>query len=231
MTEALDKQQADAQNVKVQTAISENADLIFRDKYGLEAGNPKGDVTIVEFSDYNCPYCKRAYSDVEKLIKSDKNVRFVMKEFPIFGERSESAARVAIAARKQGKYMELHAAMMNNRGPNNGKVALKLAEELGFDMDKLREDMKSDEARKIIEETRILGNKLGIQGTPFFLIGDQTIPGAGGDAAESGGHTQEWMRVRLLTKLLRRFCNPSQKLVQRQLAGSASFDSGHCPSR
>ena len=74
--------------------------------------------------------------------------------------------------------MELHAAMMNNRGPNNGKVALKLAEELGFDMDKLREDMKSDEARRIIEETRILGNKLGIQGTPFFLIGDQTIPGA-----------------------------------------------------
>lgn len=178
MSELLDKQQATAQNRRIMTAISENADLIFRDDYGLDAGNPKGDVTIVEFSDYNCPYCKRAFSDVEKLIKSDKNVRFVLKEFPIFGERSAGAARVAIAARKQGKYMELHAAMMNNRGPNNEKVALRLAEKLGFDMDKLREDMKSGEARKIIEETRVLGNKLGIQGTPFFLIGDRTIPGA-----------------------------------------------------
>lgn len=178
MSEALERQQAAAQNLKVKTVIAENADLIFRDNYGLEAGNPEGDVTIVEFSDYNCPYCKRAFIDVEKLIKADKNIRVVMKEFPIFGERSAGAARVAIAARKQGKYMELHAAMMNNRGANNEKMALRLAEKLGLDMDKLREDMKSDEARKIIEETRDLGNKLGIQGTPFFLIGDRTLPGA-----------------------------------------------------
>ncbi len=178
MSDLLDKQQTEAQNLKLSSAVAENADLIFRDKYGLVGGNPDGDVTIVEFSDYNCPYCKRAYSDVEKLIKSDKNIRVVMKEFPIFGERSESAARVAIAAQKQGRYMELHAAMMNNRGANNGQVALRLAEKLGFDMDKLREDMKSDEARRIIEETQQLGNKLGIQGTPFFFIGDLTIPGA-----------------------------------------------------
>ena len=178
MSDLLDKQQTEEQNLKIKTAISENADTIFRDKYGLGAGNPDGDVTVVEFSDYNCPYCKRAYSDIEKLLKADTNIRFVMKEFPIFGERSASAARVAIAAQKQGKYMELHSAMMKNRGANNEKQALKLAEKLGFDMDKLREDMKSDDGRNIIEETRVLGNKLGIQGTPFFLIGDRTIPGA-----------------------------------------------------
>lgn len=181
MSDQLEKQQVEAQNLKIMTAISENADLIYRDNYRLEAGNPKGDVTIVEFSDYNCPYCKRAYKDVAKLLEADKNIRFVLKEFPIFGERSASAARVAIAAGKQGRYMELHAAMMQNRGANNEKTALLLAEKLGFDMDKLREDMGSDDTRKIISETRDLGDKLGIRGTPFFLIGDRTIPGAPDD--------------------------------------------------
>ena len=181
MSAALEKQQADTQNLQVKSAISQNADIIFRDKYGLVAGNPSADVTIVEFSDYNCPYCKRAFNAVLKLIDSDKKVRFVFKEFPIFGERSESVARIAIAAQAQGKYFELHTALMKNRGQNTEQKTLLLAEKLGLDMDRLKQDMVSDEVRKIIKETSELGNKLGIRGTPFYLVGDRTIPGAPDD--------------------------------------------------
>lgn len=178
MSEALERQQAEARMTQVRTAISENADLIYRDNYGLEAGNPEGDVTIVEFSDYNCPYCKRALNDLTRLLDTDKNVRVVLKEFPIFGERSEGAARVAIAAAKQGRYFEVHIALLKSRGQNDERSAMRLAENLGLDMDKLRKDMESDEVRKILRETRELGNKLGIQGTPFYLVGDRSIPGA-----------------------------------------------------
>lgn len=178
MSEALEQHQEEERENRIRTAISDNADLIFRDSYGLEAGDPQGDVTIVEFSDYNCPYCKRAFTALTKLLDSDKKVRVVLKEFPIFGERSEGAARVAIAAKNQGKYFEMHTALLKNRGQNNEQTALKLAESLGLDMEKLREDMNSEDTRKIIRETRELGNKLGIQGTPFYLVGDRSIPGA-----------------------------------------------------
>ncbi len=178
MSESLERRQAEERELRLRTAISENADMIFRDDYGLEAGDPEGDVTIVEFSDYNCPYCKRAFNAVTKLLDSDKKVRVILKELPIFGERSEAAARVAIAAKNQGKYFEMHAALLRNRGQNNEQTALKLAEGLGLDIEKLRADMNSEETTKIIRETRELGNKLGIQGTPFYLVGDRTIPGA-----------------------------------------------------
>jgi protein-disulfide isomerase len=178
MSELLEKQQTEAKTTQVRTAISENTEVIFRDKHGLETGNPKGDVTIVEFSDYNCPYCKRAFNDLTKLLGSDTKVRVVFKEFPIFGERSEGAARVAIAAKGQDKYFEMHTALLKNRGQNTEKTALGLADKLGLDMDKLKKDMASDEVAMIIKETRELGTKLGIQGTPFYLVGDRIIPGA-----------------------------------------------------
>lgn len=178
MSEALEEQQSQERVSRVQDAIAKHASLIYKQTENMVAGNPDGDVTVVEFSDYNCPYCKRAFTNLRKLIEKDKNVRLVMKEFPIFGERSEGAARVAIAAAKQGKYFEMHAALLENRGQNNEQVALGLAEKLGLDMDKLRADSKSEEVAKIISETRELGNTLGIQGTPFFLVGDKAVPGA-----------------------------------------------------
>lgn len=184
MSEALERHQNEQRVALVRKTISEQADEIFRDGYGLEAGNPDGDVTVVEFSDYNCPYCKRAFNHVRKLIEKDAKVRVVLKEFPIFGERSRGAARVAIAAGKQGKYFEMHSALLRNPGQNNEATALKLAEQLGLDVDKLREDMKSDEVKTIIDKTRELGNKLGIQGTPFYLVGDKVIPGAPEDLLE-----------------------------------------------
>lgn len=178
MSELLEKQQAEAQTAQIKDAISQNAELIYRDNYGLEAGNPKGNVTIVEFSDYNCPYCKRAFKDLSKLLDTDKDVRVVLKEFPIFGERSEGAARIAIAAKNQGKYFELHTALLKNRGQNTQQAALGMAEKLGLDLDKLKADMNSEEVSRIIRETRELGTNLGINGTPFYLVGDRVVPGA-----------------------------------------------------
>lgn len=178
MSEALEQSQTEERLSRVRTAISESATQIYKESNGMEAGNPKGDVTVVEFSDYNCPYCKRAFTNVTKLIEKDKNVRVVMKEFPIFGERSEGAARVAIAAAKQGKYFEMHAALLGNRGQNTEQTALVLAEKIGLDVEKLRADANSEETKKIITDTRDLGSSMGIQGTPFYLVGDKIIPGA-----------------------------------------------------
>lgn len=178
MSEALEKHQTEQRLSQVRKTISESSQEIFKQSNGMEAGNPQGDVTVVEFSDYNCPYCKRAFGHLVKLIEKDEKIRVVMKEFPIFGERSEGAARIAIAAAKQDKYFDMHAALLKNRGPNNEQVALKLAEKLGLDMDKLRADANSEETRKIIAQTRNLGNRLGITGTPFYLVGDKVIPGA-----------------------------------------------------
>lgn len=181
MSEALEQHQNEQRLSQVRGAISEFSSQIYKETNGLEAGNPQGDVTIVEFSDYNCPYCKKAFTHLTNLIEKDKNVRIVLKEFPIFGERSEGAARVAIAAQKQGKYFDMHAALLKNRGANNEQTALALGEKLGLDVEKLRADANSDEVRKIIAETRALGNRLGIQGTPFYLVGDKIIPGAPDD--------------------------------------------------
>ncbi|MDH3580297.1 MAG: DsbA family protein [Hyphomicrobiales bacterium] len=178
MSGELERRQAKTQKETQEKAISQNADDIFRAANALVAGNPKGDVTVVEFFDYNCGFCKRAFPNLLKLIDSDPNVRVVLKEFPIFGEGSASAARVAIAAKNQGKYMELHTEMLKTRGQVTQASALRAAEKLGLDIEKLKKDMESAEVRAEISETRALAEKLGIQGTPFYLVGDRTIPGA-----------------------------------------------------
>lgn len=178
MSSELERKQAEAEQENRNSVIGENADEIYRDNHGLTVGNPDGDVTVVEFSDYNCPYCKRAFTAVNKLIESDPEVRVVMKEFPIFGEQSEGAARVAIAASRQGKYFEMHSALLEASGRSGEASALKLAEEIGLDMEKLKADMAKPEVDQIISTTRELGEKLGVQGTPFYLVGDRVVPGA-----------------------------------------------------
>lgn len=141
-------------------------------------GNPDGDVTMIEFFDYQCGYCKKAFPGVMQVINEDKNIRYIFKEFAILGPESEIAARVALAAGKQGKYMEFHVAMMTVRGRlNEGKI-LKTAESLGLDMDQLKTDMQSNEVNAEISSTREIAQRLGITGTPAFIIGDQIIPGA-----------------------------------------------------
>ena len=163
---------------RLKVAIAENAEELFRQPNAAVAGDPDGDITVVEFFDYNCGYCKRGLDDVVKLMESDPKVRVVFKELPILSKGSAEAARVALAARNQGKYWELHRALLKARGQANKASALKLAEELGLDMEQLKTDMDSDEIKDEIAQSEALAQKMGVNGTPHFLVGDRSIPGA-----------------------------------------------------
>jgi protein-disulfide isomerase len=175
---ALEAQMDKLQAEKMAVAIKTNSGELFRPANSPIVGNAKGDVPVIEFFDYNCGYCKKAFSEVAQLVDKDKKVRIIMKEFPILAKGSEEASRVALAAKLQGKYWEFHRAMLESQGQANEASALKVAEKLGLDMNKLKKDMNSAEVKKEIEDTRKLANKMGIQGTPHFIVGDRIIPGA-----------------------------------------------------
>jgi protein-disulfide isomerase len=170
----MEKEQAE----KLKTAIAENAREIYRDPNADIAGNPNGDITVVEFFDYNCGYCKRGLHDIVKLVETDPKVRVVFKELPILSKGSEEASRVAIAAGKQGKYWEVHRAMLEAKGVMNEANALAIAGKLGLDIDKLKKDMASPEVEAEIKKSEALAKKMGVNGTPHFLVGDRAIPGA-----------------------------------------------------
>jgi protein-disulfide isomerase len=178
MSSALERRQAEAQQQSFKKVIAENAEAIFRGQIGIVAGNPKGDVTVVEFFDYNCPYCKSALSTLSKLIETDGKIRLVLMELPIFGERSIGAARVAIAAKEQGKYFEFHSELLKLRGQATEVTALRVAKRLGLDIKRLKQDMARTEVETILNGTNKLADILSIQATPFFLVGDRAIPGA-----------------------------------------------------
>ncbi len=170
----LEKEQAE----KLKTFMSENAKEIYRNPDSPVAGDPNGDITVVEFFDYNCGYCKRGLPEVQKLIQTDKKVRFVFKELPILSKGSEETARAALAAKRQGKYWEFHQAMLTVKGQSNEASSLKAAEALGLDMTKLKADMASDSVKAELDAMKGLAKKMGINGTPHFLVGDKSIPGA-----------------------------------------------------
>jgi protein-disulfide isomerase len=153
---------------------------IFHSGDDLVGGNPKGKVTLVEFFDYNCGYCKRAFPDVMKMIDGDKDLKLVMKEFPILGPGSVYAARAALASRKQGKYWNFHLAMMAHEGKIDEQVADRIAQATGLDVNKLRADMQADEVNQVISRNMQLADSLKIQGTPAFIIDETVIPGAVG---------------------------------------------------
>jgi protein-disulfide isomerase len=177
LEEKMEKDQAE----KLKVAIADNAGEIYRAPDASIAGNPDGDITVVEFFDYNCGYCKRGLADVAKLVETDPKVRVVFKELPILSKGSEQAAHVALAAKKQGKYWELHKAMLAAKGHMDEAAALRVAEKLGLDMDKLKADMASPEVKAEIKRDEDLAKKMGVNGTPHFLIGDRAIPGAPDD--------------------------------------------------
>jgi protein-disulfide isomerase len=178
MQNALEAKMDKLQAERTAAVIKGNAPEIFRPAFSPVVGNAKGDVPVVEFFDYNCGYCKRAFGDVAKLIDKEKQVRFILKELPILSKGSEEASRVALAVKMQGKYWEFHRAMLESSGQANEASALRTAEKVGVDMARLKKDMASPEIKKEIEETRTLAAKLGIQGTPHFMVGDRIIPGA-----------------------------------------------------
>ncbi|MEP3049001.1 MAG: DsbA family protein [Roseibium sp.] len=140
-------------------------------------GNPEGDITLVEFFDYNCPYCKRAKPLIEELLKTDPNIRVVFREWPVLGEGSVFAARAALAARNQDKYEEFHWALMSFRGRAEEESVLEIAKEVGLDIEKLRADMQAEEVNNHILLSMQLAEGLNITGTPSFVIGDTVLPG------------------------------------------------------
>ena len=181
MIEKLQIAEREQQEKKSIAAIESNADILFRNKTDVVVGNPDGNVTMVEFFDYNCGYCKRSVADVLRLTEEDKNLRIVMKEFPILSEGSQIASRAAIASKKQGKYWEFHLAMMASQGSIDGEEkVMAIAAEAGLDVEKLKADMKADEAtiNKELAETQALAAALGIGGTPAFVVDTKLLPGA-----------------------------------------------------
>jgi protein-disulfide isomerase len=174
---AEDKLKADAKDKSVQ-ALAAHRQEVLNDPQSPIAGNPNGNVTLVEFFDYRCPYCKQVEPSLEKLIGDDHQLRFVFKEFPVLGPDSEIAARVALAAKKQGKYDAFHRAMMNTSGHIDEAVIYKVAASAGLDVDRVKQDMKSPDIDKELKANLELGKLLDLDGTPSFIVGDTIVPGA-----------------------------------------------------
>ena len=165
---------------KTQQSAQENLkayDGYFADAGLPMAGNPDGDVTLVEYFDYNCGYCRKAYTDILEILKEDTNLRVVFQEMPILSPSSKVMAGYAMAAHAQGKYFEMHKAMMDYRGGQGDEAFIKLATGLGLDIDKLKVDAKSAETVASIEKSSAMARDLGIRGTPGFIIGNEIYPG------------------------------------------------------
>jgi protein-disulfide isomerase len=145
---------------------------------GTVIGNPKGDVTVVEFFDYNCGYCKAFFPTLMDTLKSDSNIRVVLKEFPILATSSITAAKAAMAAAKQNKYAEMHTALISHKGALNEETIMSLAKGVGLDTTRLQADMKAPELDAVIKQNEDLADALQITGTPALIIGKTVVAGA-----------------------------------------------------
>jgi protein-disulfide isomerase len=159
-------------------AIQENRVALLSDPESPVVGNPSGDVTIVEFSDYQCPYCKRAHTTVKSVLAADSKVKLVFKDLPILGEPSRIAALAALAARAQNKHLALHNALMEYSGKLDRDRILEIARSVGLDIEQLQKDMEDPKLKAIIDRNMALASALGVRGTPAFVIGKQFVPGA-----------------------------------------------------
>jgi len=173
----LEQRQAEAQADAQAEVLSSQRLLLERDPNAPVLGNPEGDVTVVEFFDYNCPYCRRVKPEVRAMIEADPNIRLVYREWPILGDGSVFAAKAALAAREQGKYEEFHWAMMGLKGRANEASVLRVAEEIGLDLEALRRDMEAPGVQEHIDTSMRLTQALGFNGTPSFVIGDNLVAG------------------------------------------------------
>ncbi|MBV1887629.1 MAG: DsbA family protein [Parvibaculaceae bacterium] len=178
--EALENKNADATAEQAQTAILSNWDTLTKSPRSFVGGNPNGDVSIVEFFDYNCGYCKQAMDAVMEVVEADGNIRLVLKEFPILSESSTIASEMAVAALKQGndKYLTFHKLLMENKGKLTDDKLTDLATESGLNLVQLQKDMKADDVQATIEESYNLARAIGVRGTPGFVIGEKLYPGA-----------------------------------------------------
>lgn len=177
VSKELQARQEEAETRQRESAVSDNADELFRQKADLVVGNPKGDVTMVEFFDYNCGWCKKGLPEVLSLIESDKNLRVVLKEFPIFGGDSDYAAKAALASQAQGKYWDFHLAMMGHEGKLTAANVDEIAVAQGLDLPRLKKDMEAPDIAATIARTAKLAQSMAIGGTPAFIIDRKVIPG------------------------------------------------------
>ncbi len=169
--------QEEARRKRAEAAIAENGEALRSHPLSPVSGNAQGDVTVVEFFDYRCGFCKRALPAMEALLEEDRNVRVVWKEFPILGPVSDFAARAAMAADRQGRYYPLHLALMKEPELTEQNV-LEIAGRTGLDIERLRQDMEDPAIRAYLDETRTLAQQIGIGGTPAFVIGGTLVGGA-----------------------------------------------------
>jgi protein-disulfide isomerase len=178
----LTKRQAAAENEKHEASIAQNSDTIFNSPRGVLLGNKNGDVTFVEFFDYNCGYCKRAMIDMLDLMKSDSKLKVVLKEFPVLGQGSVEAAQVAVAVRMQDpggkKYLEFHQRLLGGRGQADKTRAIAAARDAGLDVARIEKDIATPEVTATIEENFKLAEAMGMNGTPSYVIGKQIVVGA-----------------------------------------------------
>ena len=175
------REDAEAQVAQTK-AISGASDLIFSSSRQVVLGNPKGNITLVEFFDYNCSYCKRAHADMKKLIEGDPDLRVVLKEFPVLGDASVEAARVAVAVQliAPDKYSEFHDALLSEPGQVNGDRALAVAVDIGLDAEAVKAKVNSDDVKNTIAEVYDLAGKLNLSGTPSYVTKKEVIVGAVG---------------------------------------------------
>jgi len=181
----LEKRQSLAEAEKHRHTVQEHSAALFNSPRQVTLGNPQGDVTVVEFFDYNCGYCKRAMADMLELLKNDTNVKFVLKEFPVLGEGSTQAAQVAAAVRMQDKtggkkYLEFHQKLLGARGQADKVRALAVAKEAGFDVARLERDMGGEEVKAQIDESLKIAELLALNGTPSYVVGSEVLVGAVG---------------------------------------------------
>ena len=177
MADKLEQQDQQDEQIARTEGLAKQKDVVFRHDGDAVIGNPKGDVTIVEFMDYNCGWCKRSVGEVQAPVEIDKNLKIVLKEFPIFGQHSEFAAKAALASIRQGKYWPFHQAMFAHEGQITDQVVLEIAKGQGLDVAKLNEDMKDQKVLNTISANYDLAKTLKLNGTPAFIVDSKVFPG------------------------------------------------------
>jgi protein-disulfide isomerase len=176
----LDQRRAAQDAENDQLLVKANIEALFEDGHSWVGGNPEGDITLVEFMDYQCGYCRKAFDEVHELVSSDGNIRFIVKEFPILGPQSTLSSRFAVATKLlegDDAYEAIHTALMTYNGEINEAALARLAEPLGLEAAKILAHMDSEEVSQILAANRALGQQMGISGTPSFVMQDQMLRG------------------------------------------------------
>jgi protein-disulfide isomerase len=174
----LESQQGAQEATEVQSVLKSRAEEVFRDPDSPMGGNPNGDVTLVEFFDYNCPYCRQMAPLMHDAAEADSRLWIVYKEFPILGPNSTFAARAALAAHRQGKYLAFHDMLMKARGVTDETKVLEIAATVGIDLNRMKADMQAPAIQALLDRNLDLARALRINGTPGFVVGDKVFAGA-----------------------------------------------------